>query len=196
MGKEYEVYGEHIVIRTAMPLLELLQLEICTSENKHNRLKMRATVREKDQQAVLDTDWMDGKITVMERLDAGREIFCGMIEHVVCRKENRLLIVELTAKDRSVCLDREKKKRTFQNPQMAYGQIIEEVLKDYDHINFLWDGMEDREIVDPVIQYEETDWEFLIRLGSHFSRTLFTDVRAGEQCLFFSSKGWKRERSG
>ena len=30
MGKEYEVYGEHIVVRTAMPLLELLQLEIST----------------------------------------------------------------------------------------------------------------------------------------------------------------------
>lgn len=196
MGKEYEVYGEHIVVRTAMPLLELLQLEICTSENKHNSLKMRATVRERDQQAVLDTDWMDGKITVMERLDAVRELFCGVIEHVVCRKENRLLIVELTAKGRSVCLDREKKKRAFQNPQKTYRQIIEEVLKDYDHINFLWDGMEDREIVDPVIQYEETDWEFLIRLGSHFSRTLFTDVRVGEQCLFFHLKDGRDREAG
>ena len=155
MGKEYEVYGEHIVIRTAMLLLELLQLEICTSENKHNSLKMRATVREKDQQAVLDTDWMDGKITVMERLDAGREIFCGMIEHVVCRKENRLLIVELTAKDRSVCLDREKKKRTFQNPQMAYGQIIEEVLKDYDHINF----SPDKKCTLDVTYIEDQEWK-------------------------------------
>ena len=45
-----------------------------------------------------------------------------------------------------------------------------------------------------VLTKEETDWEFLIRLGSHFSRTLFTDVRAGEQCLFFHLRdGRERE---
>ena len=65
---------------------------------------------------------MDEKITVMEKLDADRTIFCGIIEYVVYWKENRLLIVELTAKDRSICLDREKKKRAFQNPQMTYRQ--------------------------------------------------------------------------
>ena len=59
MGKEYEVYCEHIVVRTVMPLLELQQLEIYTSENKHNSLKIRATVRERDQQVIwIRTGWM------------------------------------------------------------------------------------------------------------------------------------------
>ena len=192
---EYEIGGEQIIVRTAIPFLSILGLEICHRENAHENLEIRAIVKEVEEENILNTDWSDTKILVIKKNEEDRPLFYGVIKTFICKKENKLLVLEITGLGETIVLDREKKKRSFQNQQMTYKQLVGEVLKNYDNFNFIWNTAEDRIIGTPIVQYEETDWEFLRRICSHFNGRMFTEWKAGIQNIFFDMNHGKEKNA-
>lgn len=76
---------------------------------------------------------------------------------------------------------------------MTYRQVSEEIIKEYDNATYVWMLGEDMPIGAPIIQYEETDWEFLKRICSHMHGTLITDL-TGEKAAFFMGMRKGEER--
>lgn len=177
MRKEYEIDNE-ILIKMDIPFLNLIQFEICQKENEHVTLKMQVTVKEEDQEEVLHKNWSDTKILVIKKDEENQPVFQGVIQSLVCKKENRLLLVKISGIGETINLDRKKRKRSFQNRNMTYKQIITEILRNYNGARFVWEFGEDRTIDNPIVQYNETDWEFLKRLCSHFNGVLFADSKS------------------
>lgn len=71
------------------------------------------------------------------------------------------------AHSKSEMLDREKKYRVFQDVNMSYEEIINEIMKEYKNIKIIVnDGVKEK-IGDIIVQFGETDYEFLIRIASH-----------------------------
>lgn len=190
---EYEIDGEQMIVKTAIPFLSILELEICHRENVHENLEIRAIVKETDEESILYTDWSDTEILVIKKNEEDRPLFYGVIKTFICKKENKLLVVEITGLGKTIVLDREKKRRSFQNQQMTYKQLVGEVLKNYD--NFIWNTAEDRMIGTPIVQYEETDWGFLRRICSHFNGRMFTEWKAGIQNIFFDINHGKEKNA-
>lgn len=183
MNKEYEIDGE-IIIKMDIPFLNLIHLEIKQKENEHITLKMQVTVKEEDQEEVLYKNWSDTKILVIKKEEENQPVFRGLIQSLVCKKENRILVVEISGIGETIKLDRKKRKRSFQNRNMTYKQIIKEVLQKYNNARFVWQFGEDKIIDKPIIQYNETDWEFLKRLCSHFHGVLFADSKSDNINIF------------
>ena len=183
MNKEYEIDGE-IIIKMDIPFLNLIHLEIKQKENEHVTLKMQVTVKEEDQEEVLYKNWSDTKILVIKKEEENQPVFRGLIQSLVCKKENRILVVEISGIGETIKLDRKKRKRSFQNRNMTYKQIIKEVLQKYNNARFVWQFGEDKIIDKPIIQYNETDWEFLKRLCSHFHGVLFADSKSDNINIF------------
>ena len=119
---------------------------------------------------MLKTDWSGTKLCICQKGREREPLFHGSIAYLHADMENGSLIAEIRG-DRGdfQCMDREKKRRSFQNPSMTYHQILNEVLKDYEKASFIWATEEDREIGFPLIQYEETDWEFIKTAVQPFS---------------------------
>ncbi len=132
MNKEYEIDGE-IIIKMDIPFLNLIHLEIKQKENEHVTLKMQVTVKEEDQEEVLYKNWSDTKILVIKKEEENQPVFRGLIQSLVCKKENRILVVEISGIGETIKLDRKKRKRSFQNRNMTYKQIIKEVLQKYNN---------------------------------------------------------------
>jgi len=64
-------------------------------------------------------------------------------------------------------LDREKKCFSFQRKSAGYREVLDFVLKDYPDTNYLFSKEASGKNIDCfVVQYKETDWEFLARLAS------------------------------
>jgi len=185
MNKDYEISNEKLIIKTAVPFQTLSKMEICHDVNAHAVTKISVVVKEEDQQEILFRNWTDTTITVLKKGEEGLPLFSGRIEKLVCHKENRLLTVQISGIGETAKLDREKKKQSFQNIAMPYIQVVQKVIKNQQEAGVIWNIRDDKSIDVPFIQYDETDWEFLIRLCSHFHEVIVADMQAGKPKFHF-----------
>ncbi len=184
-NESYKVAGEDIVITTDIPILSLLKLEIVQEVNTHGRIQLSALIRDADQEQLCQTDWSGTKLCICQKGKEREPLFYGSVEYLSTTMENGSLVADICGISTTFLLDQEKKQRSFQNPSMTYHQILREVLKSYENAAFIWASGDDREIGFPLIQYEETDWEFIKRLCSHFHGVLVADVKTGRPNFFF-----------
>ena len=107
-----------------------------------------------------------------------RRIFNGVIDYFEildygsygCR-------ILLRAFSKSVIFDRknEKKYRVFQDTSFKFSDIIDEINKDYieKKLEIKYSDIAKKAIDSLVVQFNETDWEFLVRIASHLKTGLF-----------------------
>ncbi|MDR0489854.1 MAG: hypothetical protein LBH28_01220 [Oscillospiraceae bacterium] len=118
-------------------------------------------------------------VTVADR-EIGRfpPVFEGIIGEALFSTENGLDIAELRLLAGSSLLDTKKKSRSYQNVQLTYGQIIEDVLSDFElGDSVISSEISGKEIGSPIIRYCETAWEFILRLASHYNLPVYSDIR-------------------
>uniref|UniRef100_UPI0006D1F578 contractile injection system protein, VgrG/Pvc8 family n=1 Tax=Clostridium sp. NkU-1 TaxID=1095009 RepID=UPI0006D1F578 len=121
-------------------------------------------------EAVLDSDTNENDfheikdtVSLMYRKE-GKEhvLFYGVVDKVFMNKDGGEWLIRLEARDGTCQMDVERRKRIFQNPQMSVRQLISKVMDSYsgsDHMVHL----PDEPVGQLLVQYEETDWEFLRR---------------------------------
>lgn len=93
-------------------------------------------------------------------------LFYGVITHTEITNTGELTVLSFQAKTLSYLMDIQKRSRSFQNKELSYAEIIKQIFADYEGADFQFWG-EDRPIGDWLIQYQETDWQFLQRILSH-----------------------------
>ena len=175
MGK---IRAERIEAETQLPVLSLLRFHGKTGINRHCSCSIRFQLQDDME---LNDIWMqqESKIVLYERNDDGdvpkKTIFSGIIDDIRIDMVGNSIYAEVEGIAHSILLDREKKRRSFQNVNMTYYEIAKEVVRDYPDVVIQWNLDNDRKIEKPLIQYEETDWEFLIRLSSHFHSVIWTE---------------------
>ena len=65
-------------------------------------------------------------------------------------------------------LDREKKFRVYQDINTTIGTILEEIKGEYKDVSMVInEKVKNVKIGKPIVQYDETDWEFMKRVASH-----------------------------
>ena len=192
MKQNYEIIGEQIVVSTDIPILSLWDIEITQRVNEHSTLALIAALSEEQGENLLRTDWSDSRITILKKDDKDQFLFYGIIEKLEVTKVNRTWQARIKGVGDTAVLDRVPKKRSFQNTEMTYMHIVKEVTIGYTDIAYEWNVDDSRTLGQPVIQYEETDWEFLKRLSSHFHAVLVSGT--GQETFSFGM-GKGKERS-
>ncbi len=192
MNKDYVINEEQIVINTSIPFKTLIEMEICHDINRHAAIYLSVIADMENEIEILNTDWSKEKILVFKE---NEPLFNGFVEKLVCRKENQFLTLKINGAGQTARLDREKKSRSFQNVEMAYEQVAKSVIKDYEGAKIIFHINGNKRIESPVIQYDETDWEFLIRLCSHFHGALTADLRTEKPIVHFGINSGKERNS-
>ena len=112
-------------------------------------------------------------------------IFNGIIQRVKTTNENGVYSLEIKALTTSSLMDIEEKSRSFQDSQMSYDNLINEVLKDYSGYRFTQCMSMPMSIGRPLFQYKETDFKFLKRVASCLGLELFCDIINSENMFYF-----------
>lgn len=137
-----------------------------------------------------------------------RKHFAGVIQKLEIAEHNsKGLKIFLEIKSKSELMDRNKYYKVYQNPNITYLDIVKELAKKYeDRIIIL--GVSDiadnkSEMISKklfekisnglIIQYYETDWEFLIRIISHLGIGVFNTENGGITLGFINNMGIKKE---
>lgn len=181
-----DIEFDGLILKTTVPIHSIQYLEIGMQENEHGRGIVRAQIRKDYYQEISHACFGGDEIMVLGR--KREQLFSGFIEKIdffICSTFVRTNIYFV---DHTYLMDIEKKKRSFQDPEQNYVQIISKVLNGYDHADFRWQTDEDRAINIPVIQYEETDWQFMKRLATHFKTVIYPEHASSSVMFYIGNK--------
>ncbi|BBM40690.1 hypothetical protein JCM16776_0910 [Leptotrichia shahii] len=150
--------------------------------NEHQKLEMQLEMDEeqrKNLERIIEKENVEIEIELSgSNQNVRRKIFCGIVDYFEildygsygCR-------ILMKAFSKSVLFDRknEKKYRVFQDRNLMFSDIIDEINKDYadKKLEIKYSDIAKKQIGSLVVQFDETDWEFLVRLTSQLKTGLF-----------------------
>ena len=149
--------------------------ELCftVKGNDHGNLIIRGFLNEESGDTEIYKDLEGQPLGVYSVLDGGSPIFVGRIKQMFVHQTNRQYVAEAHVVTFSSELDKKRKSRSFQNPDMTYADLIRSVLQDTPNAAAVCSVGEDTPIGRPIFQYKETDWEFIKRMASELNTKIF-----------------------
>ncbi|WP_052344265.1 contractile injection system protein, VgrG/Pvc8 family [Bacillus ndiopicus] len=162
---------------------------ICLTQtvNDHALLSLTGIIsaERKDQcmQEATSTDQIE--LYQMSKGKRVRPLFRGQVTNLAVRMVRGVYQIELEAVSATAQLDYKRQSRSFQNQQMTYEAILREVLKNYAGADVIDQASKGAKTQQFILQYRETDWQFLQRLASHFRTVLVPAVDTQQPKLWF-----------
>jgi RHS repeat-associated protein len=176
--KGMQVPYRGLKIEVPMDCLAVESFLLTEELNEHAKLTVEFLMEEEDIQEAVEKIGEKTCIIVYEQhVHEKKElpIFKGRPMDVQMIEKRGLYYLKVEAIGYTYDWDMEKKSRTFCDLDLTYQQVIRNVLGDYSKFDFQDEVTKGVGIPDFLLQYEETDWEFLKRLATHFETYLLPD---------------------
>lgn len=178
-GGVFTEYGRIRVV-SCMQVNSLQSFEFTVKPNVHAEARLNVLLEDTGEETDAILERMNGEaIKAVEISADGSEmyppLFTGMIRNCEIRHEGRSREAVIYAVSGSIQLDIIKKSRSYQDTAMSYKEIISDVLKDTQNTAVLYTA-ENKMLDKPVIQYQETDFSFAVRLASHQNTCIYPDI--------------------
>jgi hypothetical protein len=186
--------GEIHKLRVKSPyqLMKILDIKIENKPNKHGYLYLKCLIDDiisfdsainastEDEICVykLIEDTNDEEAVDINVVDERNSIrlFYGIVQNIRTTNVNGVYYLEIQALTSGIKLDIEKKSRSFQNVNMTYNDLINNILAEYSGYGFYQYAGKEQKIEKPLFQYKETDWSFLKRIASELKSEIYCDI--------------------
>ncbi|EKQ50988.1 hypothetical protein [Clostridium sp. LS] len=195
-------------IKSPYKLLKIEDIRIENKANEHGQLYLKCLIDDSINFDSAIKASTDDKISVYEELEDhsvnsygttvninevdernSTRLFDGIVKDIKTSNVNGIYYLEIEAFTSSIELDIQEKSRSFQNADMTYDELIENILNDYSGYNFSQCVGQGEKIGKPLFQYKETDWNFLKRLASELSSELYCDIINSNDSFYFGRPG-------
>jgi hypothetical protein len=175
-------------------LRDIVEVKIMQTINQHAKLYVKGVListepKEGEQQAAAEDqtiqDTNAGKAAALYSVDEDGKIerlFQGIILNVKQTQKSEVKYIEVEAISASYVLDIKKNSRSFQQTSASYDDIIQLVTDGQIDVKNCEDQKQTGKL---IVQYKETDWEFLRRLASHFNTGLVPVANSDTAQLYF-----------
>lgn len=182
MSKEFVAY--HNLRISTYDVTYIKDLSIENTPNNHAVLKLSAIIDEKlGEQYVHTTNDTTPIDVYYEENNEKKSLFNGVITRVRVALEGNGYVLYVEAKSLSYKMDIKKRSRSFQDIQMTSHELIKEIMKTYTDASYIM-NIPNEPIGEFVMQYKETDWEFLRRFISRYHEGIFNEIQTQKMALF------------
>jgi hypothetical protein len=165
--------------------IRINELEIKIEVNEHATFYLSGKLSNENKDSIIHE--LEGNVGLEiyyeKEEDTKTSLFNGIITNIEVCVMGDVYKLEIAGKSYSYLMDIHKKSRTFQNVNASIKSIVEHVMESYEDGDFIME-MEDRPIGELVVQYEETDWEFIKRLISKDNEGILNSVEVGRIAYF------------
>lgn len=169
---------ERIVIEP-FKFISYLDFRSFKALENHGMVRVRGIVDRQDAERYMEMAKEELHVKViLQEGDMNYVFFRGIITGISVKVENGLCILEFEAKSGSFLADIHKHVRSFQQDGTEFGQIADTCLAGYPDASCNWNRGKSEKTDGLVMQYEETDWDFLRRICSKRNLVIFPDNRA------------------
>jgi hypothetical protein len=155
---------------------------IAVTDNEREKLGLNITKH--PNQTPINIVFLDKTKGQKERL------FSGVLVNLKVRTDKIAHFIELEAISHTYKLDVKLMKKSYQNINQTYSQIIEKYAKNH-NAEIINVAAQETKLQEFTFQYRETDWEFLKRLASRFNSSLVVDIQMDKPRFWF---GFPKER--
>ncbi|SFR63877.1 contractile injection system protein, VgrG/Pvc8 family [Anaeromicropila populeti] len=174
------------VVISGFEQLDVKECKIHKGINEHGYAVVQFTIDEDAVDSYIssihDITW--GAIKILDENNTEKTIFSGIITEFKVENRSGDVVLTITYSGGSCLLDYDKKIRTFQKSDTKVEKIIERVLRDNKKVyagqkfkineSDTSKGKEDKGEL--IVQYLETDYQFIKRIASHFNEPLITII--------------------
>lgn len=129
-------------------------------------------------------------ITAFDEEEESRLIYCGILEDLQITYKNGVCMMEITVVPYSYLMDITSVRRSFQIPALTYQEVVNCVAVRYPGGGVSINSGGDLAIGEPIVQYQETDWEFTKRLASHFNTVVTPSYTTSGAKLYVGLVEW------
>lgn len=163
---------------TPFEFIQLKHLKITQEINEHSYISLMGMIDKKDKDEYIEGTKLGSQVEVYQQVNKAQEtLFKGMIQDIQVTNVNDTYYLEIKAVSNSYMMDIREVSRSFQNINDTYTAIFSKIAKEYGG-----DSMDKATNQAPtqkyIIQYKETDWQFIKRLASRFNSAIFPDVKS------------------
>ncbi len=162
---------DEIRIKCNFPIGKIKDFSIKEGIGKHTVAKITASIGA--EKINIEGQEFNGQPLVVDAVQ-GEEVialFSGVISRVSVDEENSYETIHIKAYSLSWFMDLEKKSRSYQGETSICG-LIQKISGKHSFSCLCF--AEDKMTKEPFIQYQETDWEFLVRLSTHLHVPFYT----------------------
>ncbi len=176
--EDHAITYENLVLST-YETEHILSLSLQKETNHHASLHLIAVLSEERADEYIYTTGAMTAITLGYRNHESNIelLFRGSVVNIQVTRNGDVFHMELFALGNTCIMDIVKCSRSFQNIEMTTHQLISEIMKTYTVSDFRLE-IPDEPIGKLVVQYRETDWEFLKRFVSRYGAVMIPDVKA------------------
>ncbi|KEQ23186.1 EndoU domain-containing protein [Paenibacillus tyrfis] len=183
---EITMASREMKLRWPYELEAVTAIKIVRQPGEHARVSFSGIIPEEQMEKYMEAASHRDVIEVFKRVgERDERIFAGTVSNLTIRMTRDVYVAEVEGISSTYELDTKRRSRSFQDRSMSYADVIGQVLQHYPHADFIDMAGGDRSIRKFLLQYEETDWQFLQRLASHFGTVLVPDVTEAKPRLWF-----------
>ncbi|CAM3599644.1 contractile injection system protein, VgrG/Pvc8 family [Marinicrinis lubricantis] len=156
-------------------LTRLLELKLTQSMNEHTRLTFTGIVPEERKDSYVASAEAGTQIKVKQQGggSSGAVLFSGIVQNIAVKAVRGIYYIEVEAVSHSISLDLQRKSRSFQNDSMTFASLLQQVIAAYPGGDASDEASGGAALGEFTMQYQETDWQFLMRIASRYRAGLF-----------------------
>ena len=167
---------------TGVPFSQLREMEISHTPNQHGIAKLVGLIPY--QEAIEFAQRVDETFAIDITTSAEgqpSQLFYGLITQLSHEKQNDFALVTLEAKTTSVILDVAPANKTFQRTTMTYGELLSQLVGSRGTVTVT---ATDKPTGAFIIQCNETDWQFIIRMASALGVPACANITAKKPYIY------------
>ena len=101
-----------------------------------------------------------------------KTFFQGVVTKIASRLEKSLYYLEISGVSLTIELDQQKKTRSFSRPTLKYADLLKQIENEYPQAVISDFTIGEQQLGTFILQYQETDWQFLKRIAAKFGTGL------------------------
>jgi len=162
--------------------ISLQELKIVKKINEHTKAFFTGIVSEDQKDKYIEMTEAQTPIEINQRgvSTDNVSVFKGIVTNIKVKSVRDIYYIEGEALSHTYLMDIKQKSRSFQNKDMTYQDLINNVINEYSGADCNDTVTRGDTIKKFIIQYQETDWQFLKRMASHFHTGLIPDLTSGK----------------
>ena len=175
--REKTIGLEAIQIVLPYELVSITDLRISRKPNDHARAYFSAIIPEIKKDSYVEKASVEDRIEIIQ-VEQGQKrgvLFKGLVTRIKVKTVRSIYYLEVEALSSTYGLDIKLKSRSFQNERLSYEELFQKVLQDYNGADCNDQVSNGGKLDGFIIQYEETDWQFLKRVASRLGAVLIPD---------------------
>lgn len=167
--------------------VRLHELRIVKTVNDHARMICSGVIAEENRERYIRASDEETEVKAFVRDKSGKRqaLFRGIALNVEEKVVHGVHYLTFEAISHTYQLDIKRRSRSFQNPRLTYAGLIEQIMSDYTKGEAMDVVTQQKAIGTFIMQYDETDWQFLKRMASHFYSPLIPAVGYGVPKFYF-----------